>query len=98
MLQVVILAAGLGSRLQSFTRDRPKPLVEINGVPAVRCDCAHCAAAITDERSAILWTESGRLILLDAGVDIRQQLLTYQARNIDEVLVTHEHYDHAYRL
>ena len=35
MLQVVILAAGLGSRLQSFTRDRPKPLVEINGVPLI---------------------------------------------------------------
>ncbi|MAP39979.1 MAG: hypothetical protein CL879_10240, partial [Dehalococcoidia bacterium] len=30
-----MLAAGLGSRLQSFTRDRPKPLVEINGVPLI---------------------------------------------------------------
>ena len=35
MLQVIILAAGLGSRLQSFTRDRPKPLIEINGVPLI---------------------------------------------------------------
>ena len=35
MLQVVIVAAGVGSRLQSFTRDRPKPLVEINGVPLI---------------------------------------------------------------
>ncbi len=34
-MQVIILAAGLGSRLQSFTRDRPKPLIEINGVPLI---------------------------------------------------------------
>lgn len=68
------------------------------GVPVIGCDCAHCATAITDERSrrlrsAILLTENGRSILLDAGIDIRQQLLTYQVRNIDAVLVTHEHYD-----
>jgi CDP-L-myo-inositol myo-inositolphosphotransferase len=31
----VILAAGLGSRLKRFTHDRPKPLVEINGVPLI---------------------------------------------------------------
>ena len=68
------------------------------GVPVIGCDCAHCTTAITDERSrrlrsAILLTENGRSILLDAGIDIRQQLLTYQVRNIDAVLVTHEHYD-----
>lgn len=32
-MQAIILAAGLGSRLQCFTHDRPKPLVEINGIP-----------------------------------------------------------------
>ena len=35
MLQAVILAAGLGSRLLHFTHDRPKPLVEINGIPLI---------------------------------------------------------------
>lgn len=29
----VILAAGIGSRLHPYTIDRPKPLVEVNGVP-----------------------------------------------------------------
>ncbi|MCH8308989.1 MAG: NTP transferase domain-containing protein [Chloroflexi bacterium] len=32
-MQAIILAAGLGSRLHRFTHDRPKPLVEINGIP-----------------------------------------------------------------
>ena len=73
------------------------------GVPVIGCDCAHCASAITDERSrrlrsAILLTENGRSILLDAGIDIRQQLLTHNVRNLDAVMITHEHYDHAYGL
>lgn len=49
-------------------------------------------------RSAILLTENGRSILLDAGIDIRQQLLNHNVQELDAVLITHEHYDHAYGL
>lgn len=73
------------------------------GVPVIGCHCSHCASVITDERSrrlrsAILLTENGRSILLDAGIDIRQQLLAHNVRTLDAVLITHEHYDHAYGL
>ncbi|MEK7077081.1 MAG: HAD-IIIA family hydrolase, partial [Patescibacteria group bacterium] len=33
--QAVILAGGMGVRLQPFTYDRPKPMVEVNGLPFV---------------------------------------------------------------
>lgn len=38
-------------------------------------------------------TENTR-ILIDAGPDIRQQLLRVPFRKIDGVLITHIHYDH----
>ena len=73
------------------------------GVPVIGCDCAHCTNAITEKRSrrlrsAILLTEHRRSILIDAGIDIRQQLLTHNVQSIDAVMITHEHYDHAYGL
>ena len=32
-MKVVILAGGLGSRLEEETKNKPKPLVEISGIP-----------------------------------------------------------------
>jgi D-glycero-alpha-D-manno-heptose 1-phosphate guanylyltransferase len=34
-MKVVILAGGLGTRLQSIVKDIPKPMVDINGVPFI---------------------------------------------------------------
>ena len=45
----VILAAGLGSRLRPLTDDRPKPLVEVGGVPILHNALRNLAAVgVTD--------------------------------------------------
>jgi phosphoribosyl 1,2-cyclic phosphate phosphodiesterase len=43
--------------------------------------------------SILVETEQTRL-LIDAGPDFRQQMLTQPFRRIDGILVTHSHYDH----
>ena len=73
------------------------------GVPVVGCECTHCMVAQEEERStrlrtAIQVTQDERSILLDAGVDIRRQLLASDIQCIDAILISHEHYDHAYGL
>ena len=34
-IQAVILAGGLGNRLTPFTKNTPKPMVDINGLPFI---------------------------------------------------------------
>lgn len=43
-ITAMILAAGLGTRLQSLTHDRPKALVELNGKPLLQ----HCIDDLTE--------------------------------------------------
>lgn len=67
------------------------------GVPVVGCSCAVCASA--DERDRHLRTSAllqvqGKQLLIDAGPDLRQQLLRAQVDHLDAVLLTHEHMDH----
>lgn len=67
------------------------------GVPGLGCNCKVCrSTAPHDNRlraAALLETRQTR-ILIDAGPDIRQQLLRQPFRKIDAVLLTHIHYDH----
>lgn len=67
------------------------------GVPVVGCDCAVCQSS--DPRDARLRTAAfvevnGTRILIDAGPDLRQQLLQNHITMADAILVTHEHKDH----
>jgi phosphoribosyl 1,2-cyclic phosphate phosphodiesterase len=67
------------------------------GVPVIACDCHVCISS--DERdnrtrTAALVRVGDRNLLLDAGPDLRQQMLRCGVRRLDGVLLTHEHMDH----
>lgn len=67
------------------------------GVPVVGCGCAVCASTDPHDkrlRASVLVTVGGTTLLLDAGPDLRQQLLRSNVQSLDAVLLTHEHMDH----
>ena len=68
-----------------------------NGVPVLGCQCEVCHSENPKDhrlRTAALVEDGDTRILIDAGPDIREQLLTQPFRKINAVLVTHIHYDH----
>ncbi len=46
------------------------------------------------QRCAVLVEKDDFVLLIDAGPDIRNQLLTHGVKKIDAVLITHTHSDH----
>ncbi len=67
------------------------------GVPVIGCNCDVCCSNNKlDKRlrtSAFIEIGNTRL-LIDAGPDLRQQLLREKIESIDAILMTHEHKDH----
>ncbi len=71
------------------------------GVPVIACNCEVCRSADSRDkrlRCAILVEDGDTALLVDAGPDFRQQMLQYKVRNLDAVLLTHEHADHIFGL
>lgn len=80
------------------------------GVPAIGCDCDVCTS--TDPRDQRLRTsvalefadpaaiheDRRRVILIDAGPDLRQQALRARLSRCDAILFTHNHVDHTFGL
>ena len=67
------------------------------GVPIIGCDCPVCNSQDPRDnrlRSAAIVEWCDRAILIDAGPDVRQQMLRAGIRKIDAILLTHEHKDH----
>src|SRR5918998_4097189 len=67
------------------------------GVPVIGCRCAVCTSP--DPRNRRLRTaalvEANRVtVLIDAGPDMRAQVLHHGVRHLDAVLLTHSHADH----
>ncbi len=68
-----------------------------SGVPTLGCRCEVCTSTDPRDnrlRTAALLTHGDTRILIDAGPDIRQQLLPLEFRPLDAILLTHIHYDH----
>ncbi len=68
-----------------------------SGVPLVACDCSVCTSPDPKDkrlRSSVLVRTQGCTLLIDAGPDLRQQLLRGHINSLDAVLITHEHMDH----
>jgi len=74
------------------------------GVPMIACSCPVCTS--TDPRDQRLRTAAAvqfvdatgqdRIVLLDAGPDLRQQALRARLTRCDAVLLTHNHVDHVF--
>lgn len=67
------------------------------GVPMIGCACAVCRSADPRDkrlRSSALVRVDDRTLLIDAGPDLRQQMLRSDVQELDAVLLTHEHMDH----
>jgi phosphoribosyl 1,2-cyclic phosphate phosphodiesterase len=67
------------------------------GVPMIGCSCKVCKSPDSRDkrlRSSALLEWRGFKILIDAGPDFRQQMLSANISNLDAILLTHEHKDH----
>ncbi len=61
-------------------------------------DCDPAEPRNRRRRVAIAIETGGRTLLVDAGPDIREQLLTFEVPPVDAVLLTHWHADHCHGL
>jgi len=70
------------------------------GIPAINCDCDHCARArqeggkLVRERSAILLQLPGYNMLIEAPPDIRDLINKQRVNNLQGILVTRDTYSH----
>ena len=76
------------------------------GIPTIGCGCDVCTS--TDPRDKrfrtsglVEWTDPAgheRAVLIDAGPDLRQQVLGAGLTRLDAILFTHNHVDHTFGL
>ena len=67
------------------------------GVPVIGCSCRVCTSRDPRNqrlRTAALVESRGTTVLIDAGPDMRMQVLQHSVRRLDAVLLTHAHADH----
>jgi len=71
------------------------------GVPVVACQCPVCQSDNQKDKrlraSVMIKTES-QCLVIDAGPDFRQQMLSHKVLHLNGILLTHEHVDHIFGL
>ncbi|MCR4860631.1 MAG: MBL fold metallo-hydrolase [Bacteroidales bacterium] len=68
-----------------------------SGIPMIACDCEVCRSEDPRDkrlRSSVLVEYCGLTVLVDAGPDLRCQMLRADVRHLDAILLTHNHKDH----
>ncbi len=71
------------------------------GVPVVACQCPVCLSDDPKDhrlRASVMIETDTQCLVVDAGPDFRQQMLTHQVRHLNGILLTHEHVDHIFGL
>lgn len=67
------------------------------GIPVIGCKCEACLSEDPRDnrlRVSIQIEIDGKIIVIDVGPDFRQQMLRAKTKQIDAILITHEHSDH----
>lgn len=67
------------------------------GIPMIGCGCEVCSSIDPRDkrlRASALVEHGGVRILIDAGPDFRQQMLSAGISGVDAILLTHNHKDH----
>lgn len=67
------------------------------GVPVIGCDCVVCDSTNHQDkrlRTSVLVDCSNQTLVIDVGPDFRQQMLRAAVKNLNAILITHEHNDH----
>jgi phosphoribosyl 1,2-cyclic phosphate phosphodiesterase len=76
------------------------------GIPSIACDCDVCTSNDPRDKrlrtaAALRWTDDAghpRVLLIDAGPDLRQQVLAAGLDRCDGIFITHNHVDHVFGL
>ncbi|MCX7805686.1 MAG: MBL fold metallo-hydrolase [Planctomycetota bacterium] len=67
------------------------------GVPVIGCDCSVCRSpnpANVRWRPSLLVRSAATTVVIDTGPEFRLQVLRAGVRNLDAVIITHQHSDH----
>lgn len=99
-MNAIILAAGMGTRLRPLTNDRPKCLVEVNGVPMVERQIQFLREKDINEITLISGYKANALDYLKGkyGVDIVFNDRYETCNNINSLYIVRERFSDTYVL